>query len=359
MTSDIENPESEAEQSGSGIPQTKNDLETDLEKNKDSDANKVTDTSFSEALSPPKLTPMKGSDNFSNVQGPVSLVPNVNFNFNQFIANIPNFSGENPEISVSDFLDKIIEVRDFAGWQETQCVFAIKMKCIGEAQKFIKSQPHLKQTQSFKVLKEALTSRFSKTVDEAYHLQEFTMARQYPRESNRAFLSRVLGLSYKCFAEQETIREKLLVQKCLQGLQPEVRKFVMPHAPGTYKQIWDLAICHEKCTDYDQAQTQINVAQANNIASNELMEIKSLIQTVVSESDRKIAELSNQVQTLLQVTQAQGQGIHNFQQGPSNYRHNRPRRPVICYQCNQPGHIKRNCTSVSTRDTQNQGPLNQ
>lgn len=86
----------------------------------------------------------------------MSLVPNLIFNFNQFIANIPTYSGENPDITVADFIDKIIEARDFAGWQEEQCVFAIKMKCIGENQKFIKSQPYLKTTHNFQSLERSL-----------------------------------------------------------------------------------------------------------------------------------------------------------------------------------------------------------
>lgn len=329
---------------------------------KSSDSNSTLENSFSNSLSPPDLSPIKSSDKLRGMQNQVSLVPNLNFNFNQFINNIPNFSGENPEINVGDFIDKIIEIRDFAGWQEAQCVFAIKLKCIGEAQKFIKSQPHLKNTQSFTELKEALHSRFSKTVDEAYHLQEFTMAKQLPRESNRAFLSRVLGLSYKCFAGQETIREKLLVQKCLQGLLPEVRKFVMPHSPITYKQIWDLAICQEKCADYDQAQTSVNTAQTSYTQPNELQEIKSLIQNVVSESDRKIADLSNQVQALLQVTQAQsGYSSQNYsrQSNRNNYNRFNGKKNILCFNCNQSGHFKRNCPQLLRQETQNQsGQLN-
>lgn len=83
---------------------------------KDSNENKLEDTSFSDMLSPPNLTPIRSSDNqVRNVQGQVSLVPNLILHFNQFISNIPNFSGENPDIMVADFIDKIIEVRDFAG----------------------------------------------------------------------------------------------------------------------------------------------------------------------------------------------------------------------------------------------------
>lgn len=117
--------------------------------------------------------------------------------------------------------------------------------------KFIKSQPHLKATQNFKHLIEALQNRFSKSIDETYHLEELSIARQQPRETNREFLSRVLGLPYIYFPDQESIWEKLLIQKCLQGLLLEVQKFIMPHSPLTYQQIWDFAICQEKSTDYD------------------------------------------------------------------------------------------------------------
>lgn len=349
MALDSDSFEHEVEESGSGQNET----------HKESNMSSIgtnTGNEYSQSPSPPMLTPIKESETIRSVNNQVSLVPNLTFNFNQFIGNIPNFSGENPDITVGDFIDKILEIKDFAGWQEAQCVFAIKLKCIGEAQKFLKSQPHLKKTQSFLILREALTNRFSKTVDEACHLHEFTMARQFPRETNRAFLSRILGLSYKCFADQETIREKLLVQKCLQGLQPEVRKFIMPHSPTTYQQIWDLAICHEKCAEYDDTQMTVNVAQAGSSSSNELQEIKNLIQTVVSENDRKIAELSNQVQTLLQITQSQGHNSQNTNTGPSQ-RHFRPRRPITCYRCNQQGHLKRNCTTVLTQNT-NEGSLN-
>lgn len=43
------------------------------------------------------------------------------------------------------------------------------------------------------------------------------------------------------------------MQKCLQGMLPTVRKFVMPHTPTTFQQIWNLAMCEGKCADYDQS----------------------------------------------------------------------------------------------------------
>lgn len=48
------------------------------------------------------------------------------------------------------------------------------------------------------------------------------MARQQNKESKRAFLSWVLGLSYKYFADQKAIMGKLLAQKCLCGLNNDV-----------------------------------------------------------------------------------------------------------------------------------------
>lgn len=81
-----------------------------------SNENKLAAASFNNMLSPPNLTPIRGSDNqLQNVQGQVFLVPNLTFNFNQFISNIPNFLGENTDMMAADFIDKIIEVKDVAG----------------------------------------------------------------------------------------------------------------------------------------------------------------------------------------------------------------------------------------------------
>lgn len=120
----------EAEKVESGTPQNTALIE---EKNiseksdKDSNENKLADNSFNNMLSASNMTHIRGSDNqLRCVQGQVSLVPNLTFNFNQFITNILNFSGGNPDITDADFIDKIIEV--WLAWQEAQCVLAIKPK---------------------------------------------------------------------------------------------------------------------------------------------------------------------------------------------------------------------------------------
>lgn len=234
-----------------------------------------------------------------------------------------------------------------------------------------------KNTDNSKSIIEALKSRFYKKIDNNTFLQQFTTAFQGPGESNRAFLARVQGLSFKCFGNNDVLREKFLVQRCIQGLQPRVRQFILPQGPKTFQNIWDLALQEEQFQEFEFSQTPVNFVNLEKTGqSSELTEIKNMLQIVTSENDKKMEDLTNQVKTLtLLVNQQNSRQTPNYShngqtsyQGRDNFQRNR-RENIVCFKCGLQGHIKKFCrvqqpvqssqnTNTSTTNNATQNTLN-
>lgn len=269
-------------------------------------------------------------------------------NFAEFLPLIPIFSGENPDISIHDFLDKVQEVAGFAGWKDEQILFMARNKLAGEAARFIRSQPQLKKAKSFEELKQALIDRFQRYNLHADSLVRFTSATQGSLEGTRAYLTRVLGLSHVCFPGDESTRNRMLVHQCLSGLRPEVRRFIMAQSPKTYDDIWQLAVKEEECSALEDIAVNVNVAGVSAGPSNidaELKEIKSMFQNVLLDNERKINELSLEVKGLREAIQDSGPRGRS-DQNASGFGSRNDSRDIECYNCGKRGHISRYCWSA-------------
>lgn len=276
--------------------------------------------------------------NMSEHNDKVIVIPATTPNFAEFLPLINTFTGENPEISVHDFLDKVQEVGNYAGWNESQLLFIAKTKLAGEAVKFLKSQPQITKSTSFNDFKESLVKRFSRSRNEGNSLMQFTTACQGTNESARAFLSRLLGLSHACFPRDEITRKRMLLHQALTGFKPEVRRFVMTQSPKDFETLWTLAIQEEECTLLEQNSTQINVVKAypkTQSFESELIEIKALLQNRVAENERRVLDLSDEIKKLTELVISAREPQQEIRQPM--------RKAIICYACQQPGHISRYC----------------
>lgn len=255
--------------------------------------------------------------------------------FQEFFPLIPIYTGENPEFSVNDFLDKIEEVSQFADWRPEHKIFIVKCKLAGDAARFIRSQPQLKHTKNFDELKNGLLTRFRKFSSPQNDLLQFTTASQQPGEPISTYLSRLLGLAHKCFPNDDSIRNNLLVNQCLAGMLPKVRRFIMPHNPRTFEAIWELAQREEECTVLENNVAHVNAVSLPQREKSELSEFKNLLLSTMEGQNKKIEELADKIKDLkMQSTQSSNFKFYNRAQNKSG---------VTCFRCNRTGHIAKHC----------------
>lgn len=297
-----------------------------------------------------------------NTEGQEQQVLNVvavaQSNVADYMSVVPVFTGENPDMSVNEFFDRLMEVANFADWREEQILFMAKIKVAGEAAKFVRSQPQLKCAKSLKEFKDSLIKRFQKINSSGTYLGQFMSAKQSQEEPVRSYLYRVSSLAHKCF-EDEATREKMLVHQCLAGFRPEVRRFVMAQRHDTFSEIWDSALKEEECAELEKHSFPVNVAgaMANKRNSNDpsdIQELKMLFQTMMLNNEKKMSDLSEEIHKLNEKVNMRDKT--NYYNGPERKSENRGHerkqynRDIVCFNCNKAGHISRNCRNKTVKD---------
>ena len=276
-------------------------------------------------------------------------------NFAEFLSMIPEFSGSE-DLSIEQFIEKLHEISSVADWTEQQILTAAKLKLSGEAGRFAKSHPLVKKCKNLEELKTQLKNRFGKPGDNNC-LLKFTQATQKINENTRSFLSKLSGLAHSCFPNDEVMREQMLYNQALKGLNSTSRRFIMNLCPKKFQDIWDGAIQEEQCLEFEKLHAEINVGAMFSQAqkeSSEIAEMKNIIQANMLENDKRILELTNQVQNLTTLVQASHSAQQPYNRDRNRHNH---RQDIICYNCNVKGHISRFCPSK--KKTSHKENLNQ
>lgn len=320
--------------------------------------------------------------------------------FADFICLLPNFSGTDEDFTIKDFIERVEEIATLQNWEDKHVILAVKLKLLGEAAIYAKLHPAIRRATTKQEVYTELKNRFGKVGDKNKILR-LTQATQKPTENCRSFLSRLSGLAFKCFPNEDAVRERMLYNQALKGIDAQSRRFIMAQNLTNYQEIWEAALQEEKCDTYEKSQVEINMASSGwDKKNSDLDQMKALFQMERAENDKKFAEFTEQMrklvldntkintpatsppqtpyQTLQQPYFPQQQYYPqqpyfppmpvNSTQYPqfrpqSNFANNNQRTPrnnIICHNCGKRGHVQKQCWFKNRPQDpqQNRGNLN-
>ncbi len=259
------------------------------------------------------------------MSNPPSPVPQFNTTMpNLFIglASIPTYDGTT---SAEEFLNVLEETSILADWTDTQKISVARLKLRYRAKQYIESEPTLKTTTSWALLKDSLKTQFGRHYVKGTAMKQFIECKQRTGEACRQYLTRLKVLGHRTAtltgnpATDKLLEEKLLGDIATQftlGLLMPIKQRVLSGNPATL----------------DEA--------------------------------LEIAEREESIENFLKPHSRECRGIMNKKKTAGPSRQNRwnqetpQARKMVCYNCNQEGHVRPNCPKLKDVNRQdNRGTL--
>lgn len=264
---------------------------------------------------------------------PAASVYMINSNtLADFLPLIPSYDGTS---SFQKFLNNFEEIAGHCKWSTNDCILALKLKLKGEAREFLDSQRDLRAENDYSHLISSLRERFSRPLSIATNITRLTSAYQLPSENARQFFSRIEGLSYNCVPDDEgeselaeKYRKQLLLSAAKQGIRHEVLKGVVSSGLGSYAEFKRHALNYEEVINTPDRHIQTNAACMQEPESK-----FSSLQKQLSELTTAVASLMNRREEKEPVSSP---FPREGQQGP-------PVLPDRCGRCGVRGHLATEC----------------
>ena len=246
---------------------------------------------------------------------------------------IKEWSGQASGRPVTEFLAQIEQCARLSNWSREDLVNIVRVKVTGEARAFINSRDHLAgEDARYEELKAALVDRFSEKLPARYHYNQLHEAAQGWDESPIQFLYRCRTMSHKTVrksadpVEQRILREEAearLLTSFVYGLRGEPGHELRIRNPETIEQA---------------------LAMATVIYNANKMEVrhKEHATFAVQRNGRYSVDAQRNRPPGRRSWPPRGTPARYPQGGTSRDRE-RFRTPLICYECEQPGQIARNC----------------
>lgn len=130
---------------------------------------------------------------------PMNLTLNNDSNTRPYfdlVSSIPSLDGGRADLVVP-FFDNIDSIGEISNWSEAQKVQVIKLKLVGAALQFFKTDELCKSANSSLEIRNSFTKRFGDSLPDHYYFEELASIRQLKNESIEQFSDRVKRISDK------------------------------------------------------------------------------------------------------------------------------------------------------------------
>lgn len=276
----------------------------------------------------PSFFRMTGPDQTSS-GNPAPVVTPANSGMMGIINKLEPFSGADG-VDVKTFCYYVDEISNIGKWSDADTASAVRISLRGEAQQYVMLNNDLRATQSWPTLKKALLERYTPTETPGWNAAKFSQCVQRRGESVRSYIDRLQQTGNKLIvpcenAEERKIRAELhgerLLTQFLEGLLPELRRPVL----------------HKTPKDLKEAQEAAKLAET--------------IEKQLSEGTREENPVYAVV-TSPQQPQPATSGMHKFNRKPV-VRKERDCSNIMCFLCEDIGHISRFCPQKQKNKTIN------
>lgn len=262
-----------------------------------------------------------------------------------FINLLPEYRGDNDELSVNEFLNKLNQIGLISNWTDQEKLIIAKLKLKDSAANHLTIDSEINNTNDFQQFSDLLIQRFQKRIPLATTLQNFAQCNQGDSESVQNYAARIRKLAVGILSPEEHSREvlaahdRMIQARFTSGLKENIQRPVLSKGPRNFSEAVEIAQT-EELNDSMVAQSRIsNKSDQTNVQGS----VINLLVDQITALNLKVEKLSEQAPV--------EQRVQNYQTDRRNYR-NAPERKR-CFYCNNYGHFRRNCPLLFRSQTRN------
>lgn len=190
--------------------------------------------------------------------------------------------------------------------------------------------------EDFDRLVDRMKERFCPKELQRMYYTELFQRKQLPRENVEDYGSSILKLARRAHGGVSLDEhDRLVMEHFLQGLRPELRRYVMMADPQSFEQAFRIAK-REECNEQLITSSQPEPSKVNVVAS----EMKILMDSF-EKMTGKLDKIAEKLDGLNNTNMKRLPYTRNVQPQNSNQIRNRQTRS--CYVCGQPNHLARDC----------------
>lgn len=274
---------------------------------------------------------------------------------------VPTFSGDKLGMSISDFFCMLEEIARMGGWSDAQLLGMAKCKMAGAAHDFAWRDENVKAAESFAQFKKLALAYFD-TEPQHARLQRFREARQMIEEDVRSYASRLQRLGRDALRREEEgdpqkqkyaeemLREEMRSQ-FVAGLRDPVRRFVLSRKPDTF----DEAVA----TALDEERNEALTGTTERVRVVKTLEPSADVALLSERLDRLERLLSQRVEQDLRPPPRQQAFTGGWRSHSGYGRNPRGLGDIVCFACQNRGHIARYCPNQEPQRNSDGPNLNQ
>ena len=249
------------------------------------------------------------------------------------------FKGDYNGEAITEWTDRVELLKDMLKAKDEEILRIIPLRMSSRAAQFLKGFLSTKDRKdhTWDTAKNALLIQFGGKVEPTQllnQLQEARMGRNTPVREFALQVGRLARLAYPELSSdngtpeqkilQRTMFNRIALEQFTAGLPPLLSRPILEHSVTDFEKAVDLAAHHEQINARYMRKTTIHAMQ---------YEQDALPQTRTSDDSGVNRESGDRP-----IHRNQGRGRPSQRGSPYNRK-----RPVVCFRCHKPGHVKREC----------------